>query len=492
MKVLFIINICGWIGICLWLNQVYKQEVLSLDKKEYTFWRFICFGLFLVDHLPMEKIIKKPNYHILQLYGRHQYSFRIRLYEAEKMTLITLFIIGTITMMLVLMMKGGSVQPVHELVKAPYGKGDIAQDLSYELETGGERTLENLTVVVPEQIGTQEQNQETLTKILKMLPDLILGDNLSLEHVTKPLNLINSYKNGDMTLVWESQNKEVLLNTGQIRFNNVKEAGEEVTLKGAISYNGLTEEVHYEIVIFPKELSLDERRLKVVQAIEAQLSRENLKANGDQKIPLPTNYKEFEAKMKWYNGQKKVPIILFLMSGLTLSFGLNRVKLYELKQKVKKRQEELLIEFPGCINKFALLMNAGMTFNRAWEKITQDYVKLKQSRGERIILYEEMVITLEDISKGMPEIKAYEAFGQRCKIPEILRFTSLIVQNIKKGSHLLIGALQQQSKEALTIRQDLARKKGEKASTKLIFPMGIMFLAIIIIVMTPAIITLKI
>ncbi len=174
--------------------------------------------------------------------------------------------------------------------------------------------------------------------------------------------------------------------------------------------------------------------------------------------------------------------------GLALYF----LKQVELRNKVEERQEELLREFPGFVNKMALLMNAGMTFSRAWEKIAADYMVIKEKSKRKSILYEEVIKTLEDRKKGVSEILAYEAFGQRCKVPEILRFTAITLQNIKKGSALLIEAISQQSKEAWALREDLARKKGEKAGTKLVLPMGIMLIGILVIVIAPAILSMKI
>lgn len=47
-------------------------------------------------------------------------------------------------------------------------------------------------------------------------------------------------------------------------------------------------------------------------------------------------------------------------------------------------------------------------------------------------------------------------------------------------------ALQGQANEAWEVRKNVAKKEGEKASSKLLLPMGIMFMIIIIIVMLPA------
>lgn len=483
-------SICGLLVFHQRTYKLYLNEIQTLSQKEYKLWRYIGVGLFLLDHLPIEKLLK-PNYPILELFGKQQYSRRVRLFEAERITLFILLVFVALLVALMIGLKSFSLSDVQVLERAPYGEEDQTVHYSYELNMEKVKTNERITIVIPQQSPNQIEKEKALEEFLEDLPQLILNGNESLQHVTKQLNLFQKYKGGDITLSWESQNDRLLLSSGEIRYNNLPLVGEKVEVKGSILFYGLKKDVCYEVTLFQKPLSEDGKREQVIQRIKSQFSRENLVKISQNKITLPEELEEYGAKLKWYAGEKTVSISTILLGGLFSAAGFYWLKTVELKSQVKKREEELLREFPGCINKFTLLMNAGMTFSRAWEKITSDYIQLRQMEGEVSILYEEMLMTLEDIKKGMSEYKAYEAFSQRCKIPEILRFTSLIIQNIKKGSHLLIGALHQQSKEALCIRQDLARKKGEKASTKLIFPMGIMFMAILIIVITPAIISLK-
>ena len=143
--------------------------------------------------------------------------------------------------------------------------------------------------------------------------------------------------------------------------------------------------------------------------------------------------------------------------------------------------------FPECIIKLTLLLNAGMTLSRAWKRISKDYYdEVSKDTTKKNYLYEEMLETLQELSNGVSEVKAYEHFGNRCKIPEMMRFTTVIIQNIKKGNDTLVAALQNQANEAWDVRKNEAKKSGEKASSKLLIPMGIMFVIIIMIVMMPA------
>ena len=54
----------------------------------------------------------------------------------------------------------------------------------------------------------------------------------------------------------------------------------------------------------------------------------------------------------------------------------------------------------------------------------------------------------------------------------------LLTQNLKKGSKGLLELLKQESQEAFEERRRQAKTTGEKASTKLLLPMGMMLAVI--------------
>lgn len=157
---------------------------------------------------------------------------------------------------------------------------------------------------------------------------------------------------------------------------------------------------------------------------------------------------------------------------------------FKLKKKVNRRRLEIQIEFPDFINKLTLLLNAGLTMSKAWEKISVDCEKT----GD---FYMEIRRTVSDIKSGKNEAEAFGEFAKRVKTPQISRLMSAIIQNTKKGGTELVLSLRLQSNECWEMRKNVIRRLGEEASTKLLFPMMIMFFAILIIVITPAIISMQ-
>jgi tight adherence protein C len=136
------------------------------------------------------------------------------------------------------------------------------------------------------------------------------------------------------------------------------------------------------------------------------------------------------------------------------------------------------------VSKLVLLVNAGMTLNRAWEKICVETKK-------KTPLYLELKTTYLQIQGGKSESEAYEEFARRCRVREITKFVTLIIQNLKKGSDDMVPLLRLQAEECWELRKMRARQLGEEASTKLILPMMIMFIGILIIVVLPAVLQLN-
>ena len=146
------------------------------------------------------------------------------------------------------------------------------------------------------------------------------------------------------------------------------------------------------------------------------------------------------------------------------------------KKKILKRSDELLHDFSEVVSKLALLTNAGMILREAWQEVA--------FAGNGII-YTEMQTAVNDMNNGVSEIDAIYNFGTRCIIPEIKKFTSTIIQGMTKGNSELTAMLQEQSKEVWQLKKQLVRREGEKAASKLLIPICIMFVGILIMILIP-------
>lgn len=146
-------------------------------------------------------------------------------------------------------------------------------------------------------------------------------------------------------------------------------------------------------------------------------------------------------------------------------------------KKIRLRSEEMIGDFCEVVSKLALLTNAGMILHEAWEFVAD-------SGGEGTI-YKEMRIARDDMNNGLADTETIRRFGNRCIIPEIRKFTSTLIQGMVKGNDELVVMLQNQSSEVWNIKKQNVRRQGEKAASKLMIPMLLMFIGILIMVIVP-------
>lgn len=172
-----------------------------------------------------------------------------------------------------------------------------------------------------------------------------------------------------------------------------------------------------------------------------------------------------------------VVIIMFLSVGLGFPF-------YDLKKRLDKKRLLMQIDFPDFLNKLTLLVGAGMTVSSAWSKIVEENSSTRP-------LQNEMKKVFYEVRAGKSEIEAYEGFAKRCRMPVVTKFVSVLLQNLRKGSGELIKVLDSLSDECWEMRKTAAKRMGEEASTKLLFPMMIMLAGIFIVIMTPIILEFK-
>ena len=96
------------------------------------------------------------------------------------------------------------------------------------------------------------------------------------------------------------------------------------------------------------------------------------------------------------------------------------------------------------------------------------------------------MITCNELQSGRSENEAYDHFGKRCQVSAYMKLSTLLSQNLRKGSSDLLYMLRQEAENAFAERKSLAKKLGEEAGTKLLLPMMMMLCIVMVIIMIPA------
>lgn len=165
-----------------------------------------------------------------------------------------------------------------------------------------------------------------------------------------------------------------------------------------------------------------------------------------------------------------------IVVGLVLMFSAYWNYDMKITDITKAREDEIARAFPEVLSKLTLLVNAGMIMTEAWERVgaTADTT-----------LYREMQTVRTDMQNGVSEIDALLNFGDRCLNADVKKFASTLVQNISKGNRELVAFLKTQTALCWEERKHAARQEGEKASSRLMLPIGLMFMGVLVLILVP-------
>ena len=361
------------------------------------------------------------------------------------------------------------------LERQAYGDGNYDAELIWEIP---EKELEQeLSVHVAEQGLTKEEQQALLTAAEQEIAETFPGENESVDEIRKDVCIQSQYQDGQVTADWSFDSYQYVDLEGHVMNDSLEE--EEILVKAVVELGCDSQTLEYQFFfqICPKIYSEKE---KINNKLKQELIKKNEKTN-DSTLILPESIDD----------QTIMPLKLLLL-GMIAAGCVPLVEKSRKQEEEKRRKEKLQSEYPELVSKLTILLGAGMTLFSAWNKIATNYSNKRKNNTIPIHpLYEEMLITCHEIESGVGEARAYERFGERCGLHRYRKFCSLLVQNLRKGTRGLVQLLEQEVSDAFEERKNLAKKSGEEAGTKMLFPMMMMFGIIIVIIMVPAFLSLQ-
>ena len=360
------------------------------------------------------------------------------------------------------------------LSRNAYGDGEVSVGLVAEIPGVQEEIFDYL---VEERKFTDQEIEVFYQEAVEILPTVILGQNEKPEDVRLDLDLVSALEDYPFQISWESSAYS-LINTDGTVHNEELTDGEVVTLTASLRYEDWSRELVFPVqvnpVIYTPEEALRGRVEELIRENEDSTKNESVMVLPEQMGAEPIIWREIIEDSSGYF------LILVIIAAGVIYWGRGR----DLDQKLEARKRELLLDYPEIVNKLALYMGAGMTIRNAFLKMGEDYKKQKEIRKKYV--YEEILITCNELQGGRSETEAYDHFGRRCQVQAYMKLSALLSQNIRKGSNDLLRLLGQEADMAFAERKNLAKKLGEEAGTKLLIPMMIMLCIVMVIIMIPA------
>ncbi|MFP4976065.1 type II secretion system F family protein [Paenibacillus sp. CN-4] len=170
-----------------------------------------------------------------------------------------------------------------------------------------------------------------------------------------------------------------------------------------------------------------------------------------------------------------------IVLGTVLSAAVPAALAGELHKKVKQRQQRIVMELPELLNGIVLLVGAGETVQRA---ITRCVERTREAEDHP--LYRELRVMMAEWESGYSFQQAFENFSKRCAVQEVSIFATAVLLNYRRGGTEFALGLRDLSRMLWEKRKAISRTRGEQASSKLVFPMVVIFVIVIVLVGSPA------
>ncbi|MCI8514635.1 MAG: hypothetical protein HFI93_08455 [Lachnospiraceae bacterium] len=364
-----------------------------------------------------------------------------------------------------------------QLIRRAVGKGGQ----QYELQVRGLGTEE-----VPVQIRLREQvysNPELLfEEAYNEALENLFQEGDTPDEVRHSLRFQGKLCQGVVKAEWDVGTSGFVRYDGVISEEQIPEEGNLIEIKLTLTYED--EKVVYPIslYLFPPEYTQEEQEKR--QLMEA-LTEAEADSRTEAVFFLP---KEFLGrKLTFIETADRVSPMQIMFLGFLIGLAGYWISGQRLEEKGKQRSVQMEMDYPEVVLKLAVLIRAGLTVRSAWERIAGGYENMRrEARKSTRSVYEEMCQTNRRMQGGLSEAEAYREFGRRTHLHSYLRLSSLLEQNLKKGSRGLVQQLEAEVDEAWIQRKNLARQRGEEAGTRMLLPMLLMLVVVLLLIIIPA------
>ena len=399
-------------------------------------------------------------------------DFHVR--KLEEVIRLLLVILPCAVLLAVLVSRNRTIEG-GRLARPGYGESAHREELQARAEDG----TRSMQLSVPARIYTEAEAQQLLEEGVKSLEASFLGVNPSEDEVRDSLYLPKNLEGGAVQISYTLIPYGMISEEGAVT-GTPDEEGTLVRIQAQLVCQEQTAALEWAVRVLPPEV-------KPGEELWAQLQKnvqEVLEAGREDAflfLPGEISGQRITWKRDGAGGIWLSAVLLLLPAALYIRRD------ESIREKARARQRELELDYPDLVWKLAMLIGAGMTIRGAFGRIAGEY---RQRKDEKRYAYEELAYACYEMQSGVAESEAYERFGRRCSLGGYVKLGSVLAQNVRKGSRGLAEILEKEAAEAMEGRRSMARKIGEEAGTKMLFPMILMLGVVMVILMVPAFMTM--
>lgn len=368
------------------------------------------------------------------------------------------------------------------VTRKEWGEGDIEKKMKVFIP---EMSTEcGINISIPERKFSKKEEEFYIAETKEEIVKSFYQEGEQAEEVYSDVNPMNSYQSGKVEAQWSFDQYECITPEGELLQDKLYEEG--IIINASVSLTCGDSEQIYEFAfhVYPGKMNFDEM---IRKDINRQLDAQD---KSRKEVIFPTSANGYQLVWK----EKKEPTwIKAILACMICCVAMFLWKKEKDKDETENKKRQMAMDYPDFLSKLSLLLGAGMTISAALKKMDKAYQKqIKVQRKGKRAVYEELSVTMHEIENGIGEYKAFTEFGERCGIWQYRRFSSLLIQSQRMGNRNLIHQLSDEAKQAFTERKNMAKKLGEEAGTKLLFPMMLMMMLIMGLILVPAYLSIQI
>lgn len=356
--------------------------------------------------------------------------------------------------------------------------GGSMEEIELEAHIAGEE--QTVTIEVAPRSYTAEELHAEFTRIKQYVMESYLGQNDSPDHITQDLQLDRGLPDSAVQLEWQTDSTQLIEADGTVHWDQV-ESEIPVEITAILRYGEEQENLPLELTLCPPQRTAQEKLWRSWEKSQGTLAEQT---ETEQYLQLPEKIDGEEVQYRERQRGTWKYLLFAVGAGILVIPLLMESRI---RQGIIRRERELLMDYPEMVEQYVLLIGAGMTIKGAWIRIASDYLSMRQKgRQEYRFVYEEMLVTMRELESGMSELRAYELFGKRIGILSYMKFSTLLMQNLRKGSDDLLRILEYEAVDAFRQRKEHAKTLGEEAGAKLLMPMMLMLLVVLMMILYAA------
>ena len=483
MNSVFYVNLAVVAGLVLFVTIAALRNKKSMCDAKGV-WRVMYPACDWIYQWVFSKREAKRHVELAKLYpsGFAKEQYKKKYMDKIAFSMMILMVANGITMALGLVeARQTPIADAYYIERNGYGQGSK----SVELNANFQGESHPIVVEIEERKYTDEELVEVMSTCNVYIEENVLGENETLSGVEYDLNFFDSIDDYSVDVVWKCSNYNVIGMDGTVKNEEITDAC-DVAVTAVCSYFDHTWEHAMDVRVLPKKLNEKEHMEK--QIYDA-ISTQDKATQNDLYMELPSNI--YGESISW-EAKHGSSIWMIGLLGIVAVVLLFMKDAEDVRHQLKHREQLLMIDYPVFVHKYVLLLGAGMTAQAAWMRMVSDYERTRRRGGPMKYVYEEMIVTANEMKQGITQTVAFENFGHRCGLSGYLKFCSILIQSMKTGAKGMGRMLTDAADEATLMRKENAKRLGEEAGTKLLIPMVILLAVVMLILVVPAFMTMNV